>query len=142
MPRRFIRHPATVPIRLEYQSPPDRIAQQIGKTRDISASGLCCLSDRLMSPGDLVEVRITLEKEPFKTLGQVIWCCRSNDGYLIGIGFSDRATAYAVRMVEQVCHIEEYRLKVKKEQGRELTSEEAAMEWINIHAAEFNDQIH
>ncbi|MGB0205217.1 MAG: PilZ domain-containing protein [Neptuniibacter sp.] len=138
MPRRFIRHPASIPIQLDYSSHSDRPEPHIGKTRDVSAGGLSCYSDKLLSPGDFVEVRISIEDKPFKTIGHVIWCRRNNGGYLLGIGFSDMATAYAVRMVEQICHIEEYRLKVKNEEGRELNSEEAAMEWINIHAADFH----
>jgi hypothetical protein len=138
MPRRFIRHPASIPIQLDYSSHSDRPEPHIGTTRDVSAGGLSCYSDKLLSPGDFVEVRISIEDKPFKTIGHVIWCRRNNGGYLLGIGFSDMATAYAVRMVEQICHIEEYRLKVKNEEGRELNAEEAAMEWINIHAADFH----
>lgn len=138
MPRRFIRHPASIPIQLDYSCRSDRPEPHIGTTRDVSAGGLSCYSDKLLSPGDFVEVRISIENKPFKTIGHVIWCRRDNGGYLLGIGFSDMATAYAVRMVEQICHIEEYRLKVKNEEGRELNSEEAAMEWINIHAADFH----
>ena len=142
MPRRFIRHPASIPIQLDYSSKSEQPEQHSGTTRDVSAGGLSCFSDKLLSPGDFVEVGISIEEKPFKTIGHVIWCRRDNNGYLIGIGFSDMATAYAVRMVEQVCHIEEYRQKVKCEQGRELNAEEAAIEWINRHAAEFHQNGH
>ncbi|MGH1461593.1 MAG: PilZ domain-containing protein [Neptuniibacter sp.] len=138
MPRRFIRHPAIIPIQLDYSSHAGIADQHSGITRDVSAGGLSCHSDKLLSPGEFVEVEISLEEPPFKTIGHVIWCTRDNGGYLIGIGFSDMATAYAIRMVEQVCHIEEYRQKVMSEQGRELNSEEAAVEWISQHAAEFH----
>jgi hypothetical protein len=138
MPRRFIRHPASIPIQLDYSSHSDRPEPHIGTTRDVSAGGLSCYSDKLLSPGDFVEVQISIEDRPFKTIGHVIWCRRDNGGYLLGIGFSDMATAYAVRMVEQICHIEEYRQKVKDEEGRELNTEQAAVEWINLHAADFH----
>ena len=138
MPRRFIRHPASIPIQLDYSSHSDRPEPHIGTTRDVSAGGLSCYSDKLLSPGDFVEVRISIEDKPFKPIGHVIWCRRNNGGYLLGIGFSDMATAYAVRMVEQICHIEEYRQKVKDEEGRELNTEQAAVEWINLHAADFH----
>jgi hypothetical protein len=40
-------------------------------------------------------------------------------------------------MVEQVCHIEEYRRTVQRLEGRELSAEEAAFEWIHRFAAQF-----
>jgi len=40
-------------------------------------------------------------------------------------------------MIEQLCHIERYRWKVQKEEGRLLTSEEAAVEWISRYAGVF-----
>ena len=46
-------------------------------------------------------------------------------------------TAYAVRMVEQVCHIESYRQRLSQERGRDISSEEAAQEWISHYAADF-----
>ena len=35
-------------------------------------------------------------------------------------------------MIDQLCHIERYRWKVQDEEGRQLTSEEAAAEWIAL----------
>jgi hypothetical protein len=55
----------------------------------------------------------------------------------VGVRFEDRDTAISVRMVEQVCHIEQYKLQVRETEGRELTGEQAAMEWIEKHAHEF-----
>ena len=46
-------------------------------------------------------------------------------------------TAFAVRMIEQVCHIEQYRQQVSKKEGRELSRDGAALEWITQHAALF-----
>jgi hypothetical protein len=40
-------------------------------------------------------------------------------------------------MVEQVCHIENYRKKILAETGTVLTSEQAAKEWIFHYAKEF-----
>jgi hypothetical protein len=40
-------------------------------------------------------------------------------------------------MVEQVCHIEDYRRSVLRTERRELSLDEAAAEWIAKHAADF-----
>ncbi len=147
MPRRFIRHPAAIPIQLcssgfERSKKEHSGNVQNVTTHDVSAGGLSCESEQLLSPGDAVEVEIFLEEPPFKTIGHVVWCKRNGDGFLVGIGFADLATAYAVRMVEQVCHIEDYRNAIRESEGRELSSEEAAVEWISKHAADFPQNVH
>jgi hypothetical protein len=40
-------------------------------------------------------------------------------------------------MVEQVCYIENYKKMVYQTEGRQLTTEEAAMEWIGKYASQF-----
>jgi hypothetical protein len=40
-------------------------------------------------------------------------------------------------MVEQVCHIENYKKEVYQTEGRLLTAEEAAVEWIHKYASQF-----
>ena len=40
-------------------------------------------------------------------------------------------------MVEQVCHIESYLRRVREREGRSLTAEQAAREWIGSHAEGF-----
>ena len=140
MPRRFIRHPAAIPIQLVRPIATHK-PKEISQTQDVSAGGVSCLSNEILTPGEVIEVEITLEPPPFRTLGHIVWCKNYEGGYLVGIGFSDAATAYAVRMVEQVCYIEEYRLQQHHE-GRELTQEEAANEWIAVHAASFHQNEH
>ena len=44
---------------------------------------------------------------------------------------------FRLRMIEQICHIEHYRNEMLKQQGRELSIEEAAQEWISRYAGEF-----
>jgi hypothetical protein len=40
-------------------------------------------------------------------------------------------------MVEQVCHIEHYKNEVKRREGREISGEQAANEWIAKFAGNF-----
>ena len=53
------------------------------------------------------------------------------------MSFLDAEDAFLARMVEQVCHIEDYRKSVHRIEGRELSPEEAAMEWIEKYASQF-----
>jgi hypothetical protein len=39
--------------------------------------------------------------------------------------------ACAARMVEQICHIEDYRNRVRKIEGGTLDEEQVALEWIS-----------
>jgi hypothetical protein len=40
-------------------------------------------------------------------------------------------------MVEQICHIEHYKREVAEREGRELSGQQAAKEWIAKYAASF-----
>jgi hypothetical protein len=40
-------------------------------------------------------------------------------------------------MVEQICFIEHYKNEMLETQGRKLTSEQAAAEWIENYGADF-----
>lgn len=42
-----------------------------------------------------------------------------------------------MRMIEQICHIEHYRKEVERQEGRRLSSQDAADEWISRYAGDF-----
>ena len=76
----------------------------------------------------------------FEAQAKVVWChAQGEGGFELGVTFLDAEDAFLARMVEQVCHIEEYRAAVRRREGREMTSEEAASEWIGKYAAHFPD---
>ena len=55
----------------------------------------------------------------------------------MGVEFLDRDDSFRARMVEQVCHIEQYKRQVLETEGRVLNGEQAAKEWIRRYAASF-----
>ena len=65
------------------------------------------------------------------------WCQNEGGQYAVGVQFLDSEEAFRVRMVEQVCHIESYRRDIAEREGRQLTAEEAALEWIGRYASSF-----
>lgn len=133
MPRYYLRHPTEIPILLKIKNPPQTLEDTC---RDYSAGGLSCLSDLFISPGSAVRITISFSQPDLTASGHVIWCHKHSTGYLMGIGFDDPGQAYSVRMIEQICQIESYRLKQRRD-GRQLSSEKAAIEWIKLHAADF-----
>ena len=72
----------------------------------------------------------------FEAEGRVAWCRAHEDAYRVGIEFVAESEAFRARLVEQVCHIERYHQKARAE-GRTLSEEEAAIEWISRYAASF-----
>jgi len=131
--RRFIRHPSDIPI-----------AYSLGKSagfsqrlRDVSRGGLCFMSGSHVQPGINIRIEIELKNSSFEAEGTVAWCCREDDAYAVGVAFNDHSTQYNVRMVEQICHIEQYRQEILEAEGRDLSGEEAAREWVDKYAADF-----
>ncbi len=131
--RRFIRHPSDIPIAYSLDATPTHS----DRLRDVSHGGLCFTSEAPLETGSNIHIEIGLDKSPFEADGTVAWCRREREAYAVGVAFTDNSTQFTVRMVEQICHIEHYRFEVMESEGRELSSEEAAKEWVEKYAADF-----
>lgn len=132
--RRFIRHPADISIEVELSSV---VAVQTEHLYDISEGGLCFKSKVDLPRGALLKIRIPLVRPTFETHGRVVWSSVMEAFFNIGVEFLHQCDVFRARMVEQVCHIEHYKREVLERDGRTLTSEQAAMEWIEKYAADF-----
>ena len=137
--RRFIRHPSDIPIEFQVNDSTDYAKRPL---KNIGAGGLCFLSEKPIEQGAKVHIHIPLafeqiQSDSFDAEGYVAWCLAEEDGYTVGVEFDDQSSRYSVRMVEQVCHIEHYRADVREHEGRVLSAEEAAKEWVERYAAEF-----
>lgn len=131
--RTYIRHPATIPVQIEFKaSKPD--CRQI---RNVSYGGLAFESDCFIEPGTQIRIRIDVVEPQFEA-DAIVSYCRNKDGkFLIGVEFVKRDDLYIARMVEQVCHIENYKQQVAEQEGRQLSAQEAASEWISKYASHF-----
>lgn len=134
--RQFIRHPTDIPIAY---SCGNRTGESKKPLKNINESGLCFGTRASIETGTPIRISIAVSKPPFKAKGEVVWCRPANGRYEVGVRFEDAATAFAVRMVEQICHIERYKTDVLRLQGRRLSTEEAADEWIRKYADDFPD---
>ena len=132
--RQYIRHPTDIP--LEYRLV-EAVVHDTKYLRDISEGGLSFLSAVCLGAGAKIHIRIPLREPVFETDGIVVWCRDSDNEYEVGVQFVDPASEYRVRMVEQVAHIEHYKMEVLKNEGRQLTGAEAAKEWIARYARDF-----
>lgn len=133
--RKFIRHPSDIPI--EFSADDEPPLSQMGKAHDVSFGGLSFEADICPQRGALIEIRIPMVTPAFETRGEVMWCRRIDGRYEIGVRFLESSEAFKVRMVEQVCHIEQYKRDVEEREGRRLTTSAAAREWISKYASDF-----
>ena len=132
--RSFIRHPSGIPLDIFPDHSPEGSPEVL---INISHGGLSLRSQAGILPGTIVNIAVHVKKDEQRVRARVSWCRELIDGYDIGVEFLNATDAYTVRMVEQVCHIENYRRKVKEEQGRDIDSNQASLEWIAKNAGDF-----
>lgn len=132
--RTYIRHPTSIPIQVcatgqnESQS----------KVRNLSAGGLSFVTDQPVKVGTVIEFEIPVTKPDYHGRGVIVWRReQSPEHYEVGIRFTSDNEYFHARMVEQVCQIEDYRQRLALK-GRELSSEQAAVEWIEKYSGDFD----
>lgn len=132
--RNYIRHPTSIPI---------HISAGVHDTRQVmvnnlSAGGLSFVTDIAVKVGSVVDLMISCVTPDYHGEGVIVWR-RSQEpkGFEVGVRFANDDEYFRVRMVEQVCQIEEYRQQLA-DVGRRLSTEEAALEWIKRFAADFD----
>jgi len=135
MMRQYIRHPVSVPIEVSLVNGP--FLGDAPHASDLGVGGLAFSSSQKFEPGMLVHIRIAHTRPAFETEAKVVWCRSRQQGTDVGVAFLNEDDAYKARMVEQVCYIENYQHAVKRHEGRSLTPQEAAIEWVSKFAANF-----
>ena len=136
--RKFIRHPVDVPIQVTAEWVEDDIDDTMDQTiTNVSLGGLAFVSHKPLKVLDRVQICIPFLESNNTLVGNVVWCERSSHGYEIGVEFEKSRDVFRLRMIEQICHIEHYRKEILLQEGRELTTQEAASEWISKYADDF-----
>jgi hypothetical protein len=133
--RQFMRHPVAVPIEAIPTEADDRAVRC--HAYSLGVGGVAFRFDQMIEPGTLLQIRIPFVFPQFETDARVVWCRCHENIIDLGVEFLNSDDAFRARMVEQVCHIESYRRDVYEREGRQLTPEEASLEWIEKFAAEF-----
>jgi hypothetical protein len=132
--RRYIRHPSHLPIRYESRGGGQ---QHHDRLRNVGEGGLCFASSDALDPETPVRVLIPLLGQVFEVDATVAWCQPESSRYLIGVRFASPQDRFCTRMVEQLCYIEDYRLQTERREGRKLSGEQAAVEWIERFSGQF-----
>lgn len=133
--RNYIRHPTSIPIHVSsgVQGSTEVIVN------NLSAGGLSFFTSIPVKVGSVVDLMIPCVNPDYQGEGVIVWRrSQPPEGFEVGVRFASDDEYFRVRMVEQVCQIEEYRQQLA-EVGRQLTAEEAAHEWITRFAAGFGE---
>jgi hypothetical protein len=134
--REFLRHTVHIPLEV------DRVADSrthVEEGVNVSFGGLAFLSASCPGVGEILRLRIPTVDPPFEAEARVAWCRPEAAKYLVGVQFLDSAAAFQSRMVQQVCSIENYRKQILEREGRDLSPQDAAGEWIARYAGRFPD---
>lgn len=135
--RAHTRHAADMPIEVRLQ---DIVTHRTEYLHDISFGGLSFRSSSPLAVNTLVDIRIPLVRPVFHASGRVVWC-RPNAAdaaaFDVGVEFIGTRDNFRVRMLEQICHIENFKKELAAQTGKPVTGEQAALEWIRRYADKF-----
>jgi hypothetical protein len=132
--RSFIRHPSTMPIRFDLQGDCRGCARYL---RNVSEGGVCFATAAALDAGVRLRLKIPVFDQLFEIDATVAWCRSAASGFEVGVRFDSVQDRFSVRMVEQLVYIEDYRRQVEREEGRTMSSEQAAKEWVERYAERF-----
>lgn len=133
--RQYTRHDASIPIEVSLSGDSANSKALV----NLSVGGLCCEADQPIAVGTVIDIQIPGSSPLYQSQGVVAWCSKiGHSHYEIGVHFQNSEQAFRARMVEQVCQIERYKKLILQTEGRHMSSEEAAREWIDKFAAKFS----
>lgn len=131
LPSMLIRHPSTVPLRYR------RFGETAPRPTYSKDLGLCFSTTERLAPGSLVELTVPAAGRTQSFRLHVLSCQEAITGFEVQGCFVDENDAFVGRLIEQVCYIEAYRSDVERRDGRRLSREQAAREWIERFASAF-----
>ena len=134
--RKYFRHPISVPLRVRAAQDDPTFSST---SRDISLGGLNFSWSQKLSKGSFVILTIPVKEKWFDIRARVAYSriLTLDSNYEIGVQFMDTPSAFRARLAEEVIQILEYRKKLSRELGRDVSEEEAARQWVTENASSF-----
>ena len=124
----YIHHPDEFPIKLT----PRECENLLSNSNP--ALKLVCHSNTQFLSGDVIGIEVPSVGPDLEVTGVIDWCSTSDKGYELGITFANQDALMRIRMLEQLCYIQRYRKHVLSIEGRDLSEQDAALEWIDKYA--------
>jgi hypothetical protein len=131
--RKTPRYPGEIPVAFTLG---EVVASESAYLNNISAGGIAFDSIVALDPGTVILLQMPVSHPLFSTPGRVIWCRKIAFQHEVGVEFMDADTEFRARMVDMVRRIEAYRQDAARA-GRDLTGQEATLEWIGLHGEKF-----
>lgn len=135
--RRFVRHFLKVPIEVR------KISHQASRTQtqDLSLGGLSFLWHESISRGTMIQLKIPVAGKLFETHAVVAYSRKDDikDYFHTGAAFRDEESAFKAKLAEEIIRMQDYRKKLSKSLGHEVSEEESAEHWIKSHAEKFSE---
>jgi len=129
----YLPHPDEIPVELAFR-PASHLFRRHLLTQGLG--GIACLQPRAYRRGTAVEVLIPSLGLEARYPGYVAWCQRLDQGYRVGVAFTDQQALFGARMGEQVCQIHHY-CQLHDPAG--LSAQELAERWVSLHAEAFSE---
>ena len=134
--RKYVRQVTGIPVEvtLDYS---DNLDADNDTITNISLGGLALVAEDPVDINEALQVRCPILNNDAQLSGKVIWCEKSRHGYEIGLEFDDPAEIERMRIIDQIIDIEKFRNQVASREGRHLSSEQAAREWVSQYTGKF-----
>jgi len=134
--RKGNRHALRVPV--GYQPAAEERAV-VTSSMDISEGGLCFLSDQEISPGTLVHLTLAIDDHYHQFDARIVYSFKEAIGqFRTGLYFHNPSDAFKAKLAQQILKIKQYRKERSRDLGYEVSEEQAAIDWVQQYAAEFN----
>lgn len=136
--RRFYRHPIHCPIQVR-ESRENQVERL--ESVDISQGGLCFFCAHSLQPKTSIEVDIPIREKCFHIRARVVYSREDvrTSLFKTGVAFEDTDSLFNAKLAEEILAIEKFRGNLALLEGREVSEEEAARQWISKHAKKFGD---
>lgn len=133
--RRFYRHPIEIPVQVT------ELKTVSSRTVDVSEGGISFVCDHYLEKGTSVEVAVPAHDHLFRMHAHVAYSRKDTLTGLFrtGVSFDDLDSLYRAKLAEEILCIEKYREELSQKNGRDITEEEAAREWIKKNAKKFGE---
>lgn len=135
--RRQVRHVTSIPIEVSLEDHQNYQAAEDNIT-NLSLGGWCFVASDRLELNEAIQMRFPVLDEETLIDGKGVWCNKTTKGYEVGLEFNDPAEVERLKMIEQIRQIENFRNNRERQDGRKLSSEQAAREWISRYAGNFS----
>ena len=102
--------------------------------QNVSVGGIACYSDEPVPTGERVGIDVAIGNQQVHLQGVVVWCRAAGGRFELGLRFDEGPADSRERLCRELAEIEHYRHEVLMLEGRQLSSDAAALEWMHARA--------